>query len=256
METLLPELATHLFLFVCAVAATILAAVSGGGAGFILLPVLILTGLPFLTALGTHKISMLMLGLSSLIKNHRHGVIKGNIAWLLILAGTPGVILGTYSVSLVDSQIVEKVLGIITIAMAGYSLFSKKLTSSSMDHNLSFKNYLTGGLAIFLVAYLSGSMSSGAGLFATMVLITLLKVDLKDAISYSMIFVAAFYNLIGAAVVGVISSISWHYLPSLLLGCFTGGYIGASLLNKLPVKLIKYLFCSVAALSGIMLLLA
>lgn len=234
-----------------------MAAVSGGGAGFILLPVLILVGgLPFFTALGTHKISMLMLGVTSVMKNHKRGVLQAKIIALLLLFGTPGCILGTYTISLVDSHLAEKVLGIITIAMACYSLFSKKFQAEHADHNLSAARYLAGGLAMFAVAFSSGALSSGAGLFATLVMIVILKIDLKAAISYSMIFVASYFNLVGALMVGALGSINWPYLPTLLLGCFIGGYLGASLLNRLPVRVVKYIFCSVAALSGVLLLIA
>ncbi len=256
MDTILQEILTQLVLFVMAIASTILAAVSGGGAGFVLLPLLILTGLPFLTALGTHKISMLMLGLTSLLKNHQKGLMRRKIVLLLVLSGTPGVILGTYTISLVDSAIAERILGVITILMAIYSLFSKKFTQSQSDPNLTTKRYLAGFFAMFCVSFASGSLSSGAGLFATLVMIVILKIDLKSAISYSMVFVASYYNLVGAIMVGALGSIYWSYLPTLLAGCFIGGYLGASLLDKLPVKIVKYIFSTVAALSGVLLLIA
>ena len=56
--------------------------------------------------------------------------------------------------------------------------------------------------------------------------------------------------------VGALGSIYWSYLPTLLAGCFIGGYLGASLLDKLPVKIVKYIFSTVAALSGVLLLIA
>lgn len=256
MDPLLHEILTQTILFAGAFCGTLMAAVSGGGAGFILLPLLILMGLPFLTALGTHKIGMLMLGVSSLMKHHQHGLMQRRIVLLLVGFGTPGSLLGTYTISLVDSSVAERILGCITIAMAVYSLFSKKFNATAPAPEISLKRYLAGGLAMFLVAFSSGSLSSGAGLFATLVMIVILRLDLKSAISYSMVFVASYYNLLGALMVGALGSIHWQWLPTILIACFSGGYLGAMLLDRLPVKVVKLIFCSVAALSGILLLYA
>ena len=52
---MLEEVINQTILFIGTFTATLFASVSGGGAGFIQFPLLILLGLPFGTALGTHK---------------------------------------------------------------------------------------------------------------------------------------------------------------------------------------------------------
>lgn len=46
----------QVFVFTFTFVANLFASVSGGGAGFVQFPFLILMGLPFATALGTHKL--------------------------------------------------------------------------------------------------------------------------------------------------------------------------------------------------------
>ena len=58
---MLEEVINQTILFIGTFTATLFASVSGGGAGFIQFPLLILLGLPFGTALGTHKVAVVFL---------------------------------------------------------------------------------------------------------------------------------------------------------------------------------------------------
>lgn len=250
----LSELITQLILFAAAFFASLMASVSGGGAGFVNFPLLVLLGLPFITALGTHKVSMLMLGAAALFKGRKQHVLRKNISAIFIVCGTPCVIAGTYTISLIDEHKAQTILGIITLLMAIYSLFNKKFSVGTTQTDLKRSDYVKGCIALSLVAFFSGGLSSGAGLFATLSMTQFLKISLKEAISYSMVFVAAYWNLVGAIVAGSIGGIYYQWLPVLLSACFLGSLLGAYLLDKLSTKAVKYIFCTVAALSGILLL--
>ena len=60
-------------------------AISGGGAGLIQLPALILFGLPYYQALATHKVATVALGLGGSIRNLKY--LKNDICtlWQIIL---------------------------------------------------------------------------------------------------------------------------------------------------------------------------
>ena len=62
------EIIKESILFCLTFLANLFASVSGGGAGFIQFSVLILLGLPFATALGTHKVAVVFLGIGALSK--------------------------------------------------------------------------------------------------------------------------------------------------------------------------------------------
>ena len=111
-----------------------------------------------------------------------------------------------------------------------------------------------GCLLIVLVDMFSGSLSSGAGLFATMTLTLVFGLELKRAILHTMIFVATIWNAVGAVTVGAVTAIYWAWIPVMIIASFTGAYVGTSLLMKLPVGKVRVIFSLVAILSGCLLI--
>lgn len=252
------EILRQSILFIVSFAANLFASVSGGGAGFVQFPLLILLGLPFATALGTHKVAVVFLGVGALLRKRRSGgrfVFDRQVALIMTLLGAPAVVMGSLIIIKIPSHIAEVVLGVITIAAGIYSFFKKSFGSVS-DPNRSALRLLAGSLAVILIGLFSGSLSSGAGLFATMTLVGIFRLDLKSAILHSMVFVATLWNAIGAVTVGMATSIHWHWIPVMVVATLMGSYLGTTLLIKLPVKRVKLIFSMVAVLSGLMLIYA
>ncbi len=241
-------------LFLTGFIANILASLSGGGAGFVQLPVLIFFGLGFTEALGTHKVAVVALGVGAFSKNHDFRSLNKKIAMLMIFVGCPSVMLGSFIVTFISDWVAELSLGIITIASVIYSSHKKEFGLYNGEAELTTKDYYIGALLIALVGLLSGSFSSGAGLVAIMVLIMWFKLDIKKAIHHSMIFVAFLWNLVGALTIGTIAEIHWAWVPMLTLGAFLGGYTGTLLIKRIKAPVIKKIFQSIMVLSGLLLL--
>ena len=257
MDELLNELLKHVLLFICSSIANILSAISGGGAGFFQFSILILMGLPFMSALGTHKASTLLLGVGAITKKGNINRLSRLMASVLVLVGVPGCVLGTWLVSLIDEVLAEFGLGIITIAMAIYTLTKRSIDKNNVNLNdsvLSKSRIILGIILILLTALLSGALSSGAGLFATMVMISVFKLNIKDAITHAVVFIETLWNLVGAITVYQVAEIHWQWVPTLLLASFVGGLIGSKLLKRLSNQTVRYIFAFVAAISGILLL--
>ena len=68
-------------------------AISGGGAGLIQLPALILSGVPYYQALASHKLATVALGLGGSLRNYKSLKKDINIAFLILIFRLPGVIL-------------------------------------------------------------------------------------------------------------------------------------------------------------------
>ena len=62
------NLHTKVLIFLISFISNTFSAISGGGAGLIQLPALILSGIPYYQALATHKIATVALGLGGFIK--------------------------------------------------------------------------------------------------------------------------------------------------------------------------------------------
>ena len=121
---MLQEILDEIILFSVSFIANLFASVSGGGAGFVQFPLLILMGLPFAEALGTHKVAVIFLGVGALSKKKsEHGKfnLDRQIALLMLLIGCPAVVAGTLIVISVPSQIAEIAVGLITIAAVIYT---------------------------------------------------------------------------------------------------------------------------------------
>ena len=86
---------------------------------------------------------------------------------------------------------------------------------------------IIGGIVLFLIGAINGSLSSGTGLFVTMWLVSWFGLSYSKAIGYTLIFVGIFWNSTGAAVLAMNSEVKWNWLPVLISGSLIGGYIGA-----------------------------
>ena len=84
----------NILIFLISFISNTFSAISGGGAGLIQLPALILFGLPYYQALATHKIATVALGLGGSTRNFIHLRNDINVLWQILFFGTPGVVLG------------------------------------------------------------------------------------------------------------------------------------------------------------------
>jgi uncharacterized membrane protein YfcA len=229
-------------------------AISGGGAGLIQLPALILFGFPYYQALATHKVATVALGLGGSIRNFKNLRNDINVLWQILFFGTPGVILGSSIVKFLSEQYLYLILGIISIILAIYSFRKPSLGLNSTNNIINSKLKLKFILPIFFIGILNGSVSSGTGLLVTILLIKTFKIDFLRAVSLTFFTVGIFWNGIGAFFLSRIGYLPKDLLVILILGSFTGGYFGAHLSNLKGNKLIKTIFTVVCLLVGFSLL--
>jgi len=102
-------------------------AISGGGAGLVQLPALILSGVPYYQALASHKLATVALGLGGSLRNLKSLNDDFYIAWQILIFGLPGVIFGAYIVEFISEQYLYLFLGIISILLAIYSFLKSDL---------------------------------------------------------------------------------------------------------------------------------
>lgn len=248
-------MAEQLLIFVISLIANLFSALSGGGAGLIQLPALIFLGLPFGLALATHKVATIALGLGATARHLKDNRIERDYALFMVLAGVPGVILGASFILQVPDQSAKFALGILTMGLGIYSFFSPDLGQNYQQKNRHRKGYIIGGLVLFIIGILNGSLTSGTGLFVTLWLIRWFGFDYKLAVAYTLVFVGLFWNATGAITLGLLGDIHWIWIPALLLGSFIGGYIGAHLSIVKGNLLIKRSFEVVTLLIGLKLVL-
>ncbi|MBO8233921.1 sulfite exporter TauE/SafE family protein [Prochlorococcus marinus XMU1419] len=230
-------------------------AISGGGAGLLQLPALILFGVPYYQALASHKLATVALGLGGSLRNYKSLKNYINVVLQILIFGLPGVFFGASIVEFISEKYLYLFLGVISIFLSIYSFLKSDLGLSSRENGLNLNQKIRFLIFIFIIGILNGSISSGTGLLVTILLIKTYGMDFLSAISVTFFTVGIFWNFIGAIFLSKIGTVSLNLLLILIVGSFTGGYLGAHLSKLKGNKLIKKTFIIVCFFVGISLLM-
>jgi hypothetical protein len=248
------NLTEQFILFLVSLVANTFSAFSGGGAGLVQFPVLIFLGLSFGVALATHKVASVALGLGAVLRYWRTSKLERQFVVLLLLTGLPGVAIGASLILLVPDRAAEIALGLLTGGLGIYSILKKELGQHYLPAHRDRRGFVLGGLMLFFLGFLNGSLTSGTGLFVTIWLVVWFGMDYQRAVAYTLIMVGLFWNGTGAITLGLLGDIRWDWLPALLLGSLFGGYLGSHLAIKHGNRWIKRAFELVTLLISIKLI--
>ena len=241
-------------LFLLSLFANGLSAMAGGGAGLLQLPVLLFLGLSFSTALATHKIASVALGVGATIRHLREGKLDLRFCTFILCCGLPGVVVGADIILKIPEGWTIFSLGVLTSGLGLYSFRKKSLGMEHQPRNRDRQGLIIGGLALFIIGALNGSLTSGTGLFVTLWLVRWFGLDYKTAVTYVLILVGLFWNSAGAITVALQQAPRWDWLPALLVGATIGSYLGAHLAITQGNKLVKRAFETLTVMVGIKLI--
>ncbi|WP_456417276.1 sulfite exporter TauE/SafE family protein [Thiolapillus sp.] len=245
----------QLLLFFVSLIANLFSAFSGGGAGLLQLPVLIFLGLPFGVALATHKVASVALGVGATVRHMRESTLERRFTLFVLATGLPGVVIGASIILHVPGRVAEIALGCLTLGLGLYSGSRRRLGQEYRPDHRDRAGMLAGGLGLFFLGILNGSLTSGTGLFVTLWLVRWFGLDYKRAVAYTLVLVGMFWNGAGALTLGMLGSIRWDWLPALLAGSLIGGYAGAHLAIRQGNRWIKRSFEIISVLVGIKLII-
>jgi uncharacterized protein len=244
----------QILLFFISLLANFFSALAGGGAGLIQLPALIFLGLPFGLALATHKVASVALGLGATLRHLKSNRLERTFALYILACGIPGVILGANIILQIPDRSAQIALGILTMGLGAYSRLSPELGQELLPKNRNQKGLLMGGIVIFFIGTINGSLTSGSGLFVTLWLVRWFGLDYKMAVAYTLILVGIFWNGSGAITLGLLGDIYWQWLPALLAGSLIGGYFGAHMSIIKGNRVIKTTYEIITLLIGLKLI--
>lgn len=230
--------------------ANLLSALAGGGAGLLQFPVLLFLGLSFATALATHKIASVALGVGATLRHLREGSLDWHFAVFMLVCGLPGVLTGANLILDLPQSWAILSLGCLTAGLGLYSVFKSDLGLEQQPRHRDFGGMLLGGLGLFLIGTLNGSLTSGTGLFVTLWLVRWFGFDYQRAVAHTLILVGLFWNGAGAIAVALQTPPRWEWLPVLLFGSALGAYFGAHLGIAKGNQLIKRCFELLTLLVG------
>lgn len=245
----------QLILFIISLVANLFSALAGGGAGLLQLPALLFLGLPFGTALATHKVASVFLGLGATARHLKSSEFDLKFSAYILATGLPGVVVGASIILQVDDKISQGLLGLLTLGLGLYSWFKPSLGQTLDAKHRDLPGLVIGGLVLFFIGGLNGSLTSGTGLFVTIWLVRWFGLDYKTAVAYTLILVGIFWNGSGAITLGFLGNIEWSWLPALILGSLIGGYLGAHFAIVKGNQLVKRSFEVITILVGVSLMI-
>jgi hypothetical protein len=232
-----------LLLLLCSVAflAGFIDAIAGGG-GLLTVPALLTAGLPPHLVLGTNKLAATFGSLTASVTYYRKKLFDPSFWRHALIATAVGACAGVMVVDQISKQTLEKVLPVIILIAAIYSLFAKvQADDQFMLPTPTRSHRWTQRLQGFSLGFYDGIAGPGTGSFWMVSTMALYKINLllTSGVARSMNFVSNGFALVTFAWLGHI-----HYQLGIAMGLclMIGSYLGAHTAIRFGSKLIKPLF--------------
>lgn len=219
-------------------------AIAGGG-GLIALPVLLSSGIPPLTALGTNRVQSVAGEIVAMSYFLRSGQLKlSSLTWAIVFV-VIGSSIGTIGVQALHNQLLNKLIPLFLLALILYSIVSKRLFVQQKKARLSVI-WFSVIFGIFIGAY-NGFFGPGTGAIWTSCFIFFLALDAKQAVMHTK----------PVNIVGNLVSIFWFALQdhifynvalAMAIGQIFGATIGARLVLTRGQHFVRVAFLVVVVL--------
>lgn len=240
-----------LLLFITGIAAGFIDSIAGGG-GLLTVPVLLWSGLPPLTALGTNKLQGTAGTLTSSFNFYRNGHVPLKPALSAVVLTFIGSAVGTLTVQQLDNQSLATLLPVLLLAFALYFLISPRITNKDALQRMTVQAFaFTAG---FGIGFYDGFFGPGTGSFFVIAYVTLLGYNITRATAHTklMNFSSNIASLVFFQLAGLVA---WKVGLIMAAGQMIGSYCGSHLSMKHGVKLIKPMLVIVSVLMSLKLLL-
>ena len=242
------ELTWSTFLIVCPLVflAGFVDAIGGGG-GLISLPAYFLAGVPVHHALATNKMSSASGTLISTIRLCSNTVIRWKLAIPAVLCALTGSYIGTRLTMLTDERILKHVL-MIVLPIVAFFVFRKNSLINEKENRLAERKemIITWIGSLFIGCY-DGFYGPGTGTFLLLAFTKLGKLDMEKATGN--VKVVNLTSNISALITFILAGkILWVLGLSASIFSIAGHYLGAHMVVKNGVKIIKPIILLVLAL--------
>ncbi|WDE10329.1 TSUP family transporter [Thalassomonas haliotis] len=247
-----PVLDLTMWLLICGVGfiAGFIDAIAGGG-GMLTVPTLLTAGLPPHIALGTNKLASTFGTCTASLTFYRKKLFDP-IFWRLSLITTAvGAVAGTVIVGFLSTEFLEKILPVIIILTAAYTLFAKGMVECpdklpQKSPGLKLKQGIQG----LTLGFYDGIAGPGTGAFWTVSSSALYKINilLSSGLARANNFVSNLCSLLTFVYLGYV-----NVLLGLMMGLFLmlGAWVGAHSAIKHGNKFIRPIFITVVILMSI-----
>ncbi|PCJ21605.1 MAG: hypothetical protein COB02_00005 [Candidatus Cloacimonadota bacterium] len=216
-------------------------AVAGGG-GMLTIPTLLMSGLPPHLALGTNKLAATFGSFTASFTFYKKRLFDPHFWRFSLLATAVGAIIGTIVVNHLSTDFLDKVLPVLIMATALYTLLVKTVANdSSKLPKFTKKLKLTQLIQGLTLGFYDGVAGPGTGAFWTVSSAALYKMNILicSGLARSTNFISNLFSLITFLYLGQV-----NFILGLLMGLFimAGSWVGAHSAIKFGGKFIRPVF--------------
>lgn len=217
-----------------------------GGGGLISLPAFLMSGLTPHVALGTNKFSASMGSFTSSYEYIRSKKAHLKLMKILIPFTLFGAVVGVNTTLLIPAEILNILIVILIIAIALYTLFSKKIGVENTFKELTSKNILLGIIFSFSLGFYDGFFGPGTGAFLLFGFIKIYHFDFINATGNAKILNFT-SNLTSLVLFALNKKIDYLIGIPVGLCMIAGAKVGSRLALNKGTQLIKPLFVTMSA---------
>jgi uncharacterized protein len=225
-------------LFITGFIAGFVDSIAGGG-GLITIPVLFSFGLPPQLALGTNKLQASFGSGSAAWHYTQAKLVSPRECWKGVLFTVIGAAVGTWSVQMLNPELLKRLIPILLLAIAAYMIFKPQLGEQDAHPRMSANwFYPVFGLAL---GFYDGFLGPGTGSFWAMAFMLCLGFNLTRATGYTKVmnFASNFTSLVVFAWAG---QIDWAAGLVMGAGQLLGARAGSQMVVKRGARFIRPIF--------------
>ena len=222
-----------LFLFFVGILAGFLNTLAGGGS-VLVLPVLILSGIPSPIANATNRVAILIQNMTGSYNFHKHQMLNVRPVFHITIAAVLGAIIGSFFAVKLTSEIFDKILGMVFLFILFIMLRPHKQKNRFTKVLPKWLEFL-----IFLVVgFYGGFIQAGVGFIflATLNLIEEFSLIKANAVK---VFIIMCYTLFAVLIFAINGKIIWKYGLILSAGNFIGAYLGVKAAIRKGEKFVR-----------------
>jgi uncharacterized membrane protein YfcA len=247
------EIMIYIVLAVGALIAGIVTAIAGGG-GILIVTLLMLLDTPIKLVIGTNRFSALLDNATSAYNYNKKGKVNKKFLKYAALPSLIGTFIGSKFLSVVDSEVLEKLIPVILIALVVHSSFSKKMGLESNFQGFNKKNIMLGSVVTFFIGIYTGFFGLAAGSFFSLSLVYVFKFDFLEAVATvkPLLFLMGITSVVFYAANGLID---YRYAIFITVFRVVGSRFGSSYASEKGSKLVKpvfSIFCVLVAIKNIL----
>jgi uncharacterized protein len=233
------EIATSIVIILCVISflAGFIDSIAGGG-GLLLIPSLLMAGIPPQLALGTNKFAAIFGTTTALINFIINKTVIWRIAIIGLLFSMTGAFAGTKCILLLPQNTTELVI-LIAIPFAAIVTFIPKKEIKSSIHQFDAKEiYLFVPIICFIIGFYDGFFGPGTGTLLILAFYICLRMNLIHASALSKVFNLS-SNISSFVTFALAGKVLFKIGAPIALANLAGGYLGSHVAIRTGQKSIK-----------------